>query len=77
MSQHVGVMFTRDGSSYHDELAMKGTLHCSHWSVFHSFIYGSYNDVDDEHRATNILITADESFHSIRSRKITVIFLMY
>ena len=35
----------------------------------------SYNDVDDEHRGTNILITADESFNSIESRKITVILI--
>jgi len=27
----------------------------------------SYNDVDDEHRATNILITADEAFADVHT----------
>ena len=31
-----------------------------------------YNDVDDEHRATNILITADEDFWHIETRHIGV-----
>ena len=32
--------------------------------VFFSIV--SYNDVDDEHRATNLLITADEAFADIK-----------
>lgn len=30
------------------------------------FLYHSYNDVDDEHRATNLLITADDAFADIQ-----------
>ena len=44
----------------------------THPLIIYNIISYSYNDVDDEHRGTNILITADESFNSIQSRKITV-----
>ena len=32
----------------------------------------TYNDVEDEHRATNLLITADEDLHNIETSHIGV-----
>ena len=36
------------------------------------FLCCSYDDVEDEHRATNLLITADEAFADIQVQRIGV-----
>ena len=84
MSPDAGVLSTENGIFFLAERARKGKVLVTHsWctyppppSIFPplppSLISSSYNDVYDEHRATNLLISADEAFADVHTTHIGV-----